>query len=198
MKTIKVKLKLKNPSEEYKELDLKDKEEDILEAAFWFNEKFGDWFKRIIVIEVSKKIIHLLLVYERVTFQKFTARELRYFSSYLMKEKEWHNYIKNKNKLFESIEIKDLSYDEVHEYINLVEDESFIYKNQQIKDIDFLSCSYTSNAKLSEYTNIKYELSHEEMIATLNYLIHTKDKGNRHFEKTVDLKQIENILAKWV
>lgn len=192
-----VTLKLITPSVEGNKIDFSNKEEDILEAVYFFNEKFRAWNKRIVIYMISKKSIHLLLVMEKEKqSEHITARDIRFFTTYLNNQKEWFNYSRNSSKLFESVNFSLIDAEIARELLESIVPESGIH-NQQFEDINFLNNIKPKVVNVAS-ENKDVNISDEDILAIINYLLKTKNKGQRHDEKVNTLSQIKNLLEKWM
>ena len=192
---IKIVLKVKSPSLEIDELDFTQKKDEILEAVNVFNDKFRDWSKRIIITQLTKRAMHLLMVLEKTSVsENLSVREIRSFIQYLRNDKGWSSYTREKNKMFETIEFYKLDKDTLISVLDKVQSNDLLYESQK-QDIDFMN----------EIENIKVmgdnpivDMSDEDMITVLQYLIKTKEKGVKHKEKAEDIAKMKLILSKWL
>lgn len=193
-------LKLITPSEKGSRLDFTTKQDDILEAVCFFNEKFRTWSKRVIVYLISKNSIHLLLLMEKEKDQgHITAREIRYFTTYLNNIKMWNEYSRNESKLFESVNFYYCSIDIAKRQIDGIDEKSDIYR-VQFEDIDFFRKEVLRSAgeetfRAAEDDN---EITDDDIVPIVSYLIKTKNKGDNSKRKIETLSSIKNILKEWI
>ena len=199
----KMTLKLITPSEKGSQLDFTAVHDDILEAASFFNEKFRSWSKRILIYAISKKTIHVLLCMENEKKQEgVSARELRYFTSYLNDQKNWRNYSRSSSKLFESANMTVCNMDAALRLIDSLDPNSDIY-NMQKEEIDFFTKegnnidARQARQVQSEEDNTT-EIMDEEAIAIVTYLLRTKNKGTKHEQKKETISRLKELLKEWV
>lgn len=192
-------LKLITPSEKGKLLDFTTKQDDILEAVCSFNEKFRTWSKRIIVYMISKKSIHLLLFMEKEKgHDQITAREIRYFTTYLNNKKQWNEYSRNSSKLFESVNLSSCSLDTAKRQIEGLDKGSVIITSQ-IEEIEFLETeSLKAAGREDTMPRQSEDMNDEDIIAIVNYLVKTKNKGENMKQKNETLSQMKILLKKWL
>jgi hypothetical protein len=194
-------LKLITPSEKGKELDFSTKQDDILEAVCFFNDKFRTWSKRIIVYLISKKSIHLLLFMEKEKGQdQITARDIRFFTTYLNNQKQWNEYSRNTSKLFESVGLSRCSLDTAKRQIERLDRESLVYR-AQIEEIEFFKkeCHRSDDREYKDsQTEGAEDITDDDIITIVNYLVNTKKKGEYFNEKNETLSQIKVLLKKWL
>jgi hypothetical protein len=188
-------LKLKTPSNEGSVIDFTEKQSDILEAVGVFNEKFRAWDKRIVIYMITKKSIHLLLAMEKEKGSENTsARDIRFFATYLNSVKNWHVFSRNSTNLFESVNFSLADTQTAKEIVQSIGSDTQLYIAQH-EDIEFFNALKTSamiNAgEIGEITD-------EEAVAVINYLIKKKNKGERSLEKKTSLTEIKKILKKWM
>lgn len=197
MELIKIALKIKSPSEEAQEFGFGAKADDIMEAVNDFNEKYRDWSKRIIIVNLAKKSMHLLLIMEKVNIaQNISVREIRYFISYLRNKKNWKAYTRELNKMFETVEFTKVNVDEAMTFYQKVKNNPSLYE-PQIEDVDFMTELPSIKGRLhSEATAT--EMDDEDIITVIEYLLKTKDKGGRAESKQADINEIKMILNKWL
>lgn len=192
---VKIVLKVKSPAMDMDELDFTEKKDDIFESVNIFNDKFRDWSKRIIITNLTKRAMHLLMVLEKANVaDNLSVREIRSFIQYLRNEKEWNKYTREKNKMFETVEFYRLDKDMLIHAIEKVKANQELYDAQK-HDIDFMCNQETMN--VIEDTKA-LQMDDDDMITVLDYLIKTKDKGNKKEEKAEDLEKIKLILSKWL
>lgn len=192
-----VTLKLITPSKTGDRIDFTKKEKDILEAVYYFNDKFRMWDKRIIIHMVSKKSIHLLLIMEKEKApDHVTAREIRFFTMYLNKEKEWNQYSRNTSKLFEGANFEEVDLEVAQQLINEIDEASALFDVQH-EEIEFLK-NYNPRMMGEPAENSEGYISDEDVIAVVTYLVRTKNKGRRSDEKQETLGKIKNMLEKWM
>ncbi len=188
-------LKLKTPSDQGNVIDFTVKQSDILEAVRVFNEKFREWDKRIVIYMIAKKSIHLLLAMEKEKGPENTsARDIRFFAAYLNSVKNWHVFSRNNTNLFESVNFSLADTQTAKDIVKSINTDSPLYIAQR-EDID-----YFSELKASVMNNAQEDgdMSDEEATAVINYLIKTKNKGERSLEKKASLTEIKKILKKWM
>lgn len=106
-------LKLKSPSETALEAGLDRYAEDTYMAAEFFNQRFQG-IKKITILEVEGIAVRLMLVYERSTPEKVTAKELTVFSRYLYNERGWDKFTKEPTKMFIPTKIVPMEWHEAH------------------------------------------------------------------------------------
>jgi hypothetical protein len=187
-------LKLKTPSDQGSVIDFTERQSEILEAVGVFNEKFRAWDKRIVIYMISKKSIHLLLAMEKEKGSENTsARDIRFFATYLNSVKNWHVFSRNSTNLFESVNFSHVDTETAKETVQLINAESPLYIAQR-EDIVFFQTLKTSAAKNQK----DGEMTDEEATAVMNYLIITKNKGEKSLEKNASLTEIKKILKKWM
>jgi hypothetical protein len=194
-------LKLITPSEKGKQLDFTTKQDDILEAVCFFNEKFRTWSKRIIVYLISKKSIHLLLFMEKEKGQdQITARDIRFITTYLNNQKQWNEYSRNTSKLFESVGLSPCSLNTAKAQIERLDRESALY-GAQIEEIEFFKkeCHRSDDREYKDSQKEGAEdITDDDIITIVNYLVNTKKKGEYFNEKNETLSQIKVLLKKWL
>jgi hypothetical protein len=198
-----VSLKLKTPSEEGKKVNFKVFEDDIFEAANEFNLKYNSWNKRIIITEIESNFFKVILMVEKYK-EKVSTREIRTFTAYLNKEKNWSIYSRDTSKLFEGINFSNISLSEAVDTISTIDVDSKIYKLQK-NDIEFLlepKNQVTSEDNTEEKNEILinpyHDLDDEQTLATLNYLLKTKNLGIKNKAKKETILQIKDLLFKWI
>ena len=195
-------IKLITPSEKGSQLDFTTKQEDILEAACFFNEKFRSWSKRILVYMISKKSIHLLLFLESEKKQdNISAREIRFFTAYLNHQKNWKDYSRSSSKLFESVNTSLSNMEEARHRVDSIEPESAIYKMQK-EEIDYILKQALKmdalKARKAQSGEDDTDLTDDEIIAVVTYLIRTKNKGIKREQKSETITQLKDLLREWV
>jgi hypothetical protein len=194
-------LKLITPSEKGNRLDFTTKQDDILEAVCFFNEKFRTWSKRIIVYMISKNSIHLLLLMEKEKDKgHITAREIRYFTTYLNNIKLWNEYSRNESKLFESVNFYSCGLDIAKRQIDGIDEESGIYR-VQLEDIDFFRKEALKSGGAEtgpQHAEGDNDIADDDIVAIVSYLIKTKEKGDNSKRKIETLSSIKNILKEWI
>jgi len=194
-----VALKLITPSEQGGRLDFTAKQDEILEAACFFNEKFRTWSKRIIVYMISRKSIHLLLLMESEKQEHVTAREIRFFTAYLNNQKGWHEYSRNSSKLFEGVNFASCSLEAAQRQTAGIEKDSELGR-MQAEDIEFLANeSLRSASQPALYTGQdEHGMSDEDALAIVSYLVQTRNKGERSAQKAETLSRLKEILKEWL
>lgn len=195
-------IKLITPSEKGSQLDFTTKQEDILEAACFFNEKFRSWSKRILIYMISKKSIHLLLFLESEKKQEnISAREIRFFTAYLNHQKNWNEYSRSSSKLFESVNTSLSNMEEAGYRVDSIEPESAIYKMQK-EEIDYFLKQVLKidalKARKAQSGEDDADLTDDEIIAVVTYLIRTKNKGTKREQKSETITQLKDLLRDWV
>ena len=195
-------IKLITPSEKGSQLDFTTKQEDILEAACFFNEKFRSWSKRILIYMISKKSIHLLLFLESEKKQdNISAREIRFFTAYLNHQKNWKEYSRSSSKLFESVNTSLSNMEEAGYRVDSIEPESAIYKMQK-EEIDYFLKQVLKidalKARKAQSGEDDADLTDDEIIAVVTYLIRTKNKGTKREQKSETITQLKDLLRDWV
>jgi len=198
-----ISLKLKAPSEKGKKANFKDDQDELLEALHEFNMKYRSWSKRLILTKIENNFFNLVLVIEKDK-DKISTREIRSFTAYLNKEKNWSVYSREASKLFGGIKFLEISLNEAKEIISTIQSDSQLYKLQE-EDISFLlqTQSKLTQKEINEEKNkISFEtnedLSDEQALAILNYLIKTKNLGNNYQKKKETIIQIKDMLIKWL
>lgn len=188
-------LKLKTPSDKGSAADFTEKLGDILEAVNVFNEKFRTWDKRIVIYMVAKKSIHLLLAMEKEKVTESTsARDIRVFATYLNSVKNWNVLSRNSTNLFESVNFSLVDVDRAREIAQLIGADSPLFFAQQ-QDIAYFKTLKTAAPMRGE---ISEEMTDEEAVAVMNYLIITKNKGEKSHDKKAALLNIKSLLQKWM
>lgn len=193
-------LKLITPSEKGSQIDFTSKQDDILEAVCSFNEKFRTWSKRIIVYMISKKSIHLLLFMEsEKKLEHISAREIRFFTTYLNNRKNWNEYSRNSSKLFESVNFSASSMQEaLHQIEGMDSDsDSFMMQAEEIEFIRKESQKTGARSEAAETPDLE-ELSDEDVVVIVNYLVKTRNKGENRAQKAETLSEIKELLKKWL
>lgn len=197
-------LKLITPSEKGNQLDFTAKQEDILEAACFFNEKFRSWSKRILIYMISKKTIHLLLFLENEKKQEnVSAREIRFLTAYLNNQKNWRDYSRSNSKLFESVNTSLCSMEAARHQVDGIEPGSDIY-NMQKEEIEFVlkeglkMDARQAQAKLIQSGEENADITDDDIIAIVNYLVKTKNKGPKRDLKGETISQLKDLLKDWV
>jgi hypothetical protein len=198
-----VSLKLKTPSEEGKKTNFKVFEDDIFEAANEFNLKYNSWNKRIIITEIENNFFTVLLLIEKYK-DKISTREIRTFTAYLNKEKNWGVFSRDSSKLFEGINFSNISIDKACDTISNIDITSKMYKSQK-KDIEFLlepknqlTTKDNTEGKNEMPIDMYHDLDDEQTLATLNYLLKTMNIGINNREKQETILQIKDLLFKWI
>ncbi len=194
-----VALKLITPSEQGARLDFTAKQDEILEAACFFNEKFRTWSKRIIVYMISKKSIHLLLLMESEKLEHVTAREIRFFTAYLNNQKGWSEYSRNSSKLFEGVNFAACSLDAAQRQAAAIDKDSELAL-MQAEDIDFLirESLKTGSQPVVPADQEESGMSDEDVLAVVSYLVKTRSKGERSVQKAETLVHLKEILKEWL
>ena len=112
-----ISLKLKTPSEKGKKANFKDDQDDLAEALHEFNMKYRSWSKRLILTKIENNFFNIILVIEKDK-DKISTREIRSFTAYLNKEKNWSVYSRESSKLFGGIKFLEISLNEAKEIIS--------------------------------------------------------------------------------
>lgn len=201
-------LRLKSPSETALETGLDRYAEDTYMAAEFFNHRFQG-IKKITILEVEGIAVRLMLVYERSTPEKVTAKELTVFSRYLYNERGWDKFTKEPTKLFIPTKIVPMEWHEAHFAITADfernPDDELIQRYPSLwpdwadfgfepEDDVVVSCEEDDD--LSSYEE---ELSDEQLIAVLNSILATQDMGShkaKEAKKSV-IKQIKKLITPW-
>lgn len=198
-----ISLKLKTPSEKGKKINFKNNLDDLLDALEEFNKKYRSWSKRLILTKIEDKFFNIVLIIEKHK-DKVSTREIRSFTAYLNKEKNWSVYSRETSKLFEGIKFSKISLDEAKDVISTIESDTELYKSQK-EDIEFLfqTQNQLTKKEISEEKNkisnqTNHDLSDEQAIAIFNYLIKTRDLGINQKEKKESILQIKDILTNWL
>lgn len=191
-----ISLKLKTPSQEGKKINFNDINKDLYESLKEFNSKFRSWNKRLILTKIENNFFELILVVEKQK-DKVSTREIRSFTAYLNKEKNWSIYSRESSKLFEGIKFIQLTFNEAKDIISNINIDSFLYKIQK-DDIEFL-LREKDEVKESVKSNLEYSeiLTDEQAISIFDYLLKTKEIGNNEDKKRT-VSQIKQILSNWV
>lgn len=191
-------MKIKSPSKDAVDLDLNSLSDEILEAVLNFNDKFRDWDKRLIVNQIAKRSIHLLLIMEKEKVQEnLSAREIRSFTSYLRTNKGWFKYTRDPNKMFTSVDFIAVGKREAEELLNkAISNEHLIAAQEQ--DILFMKQQLERGAAEVELFENGLDLSDEDAMTVMEYLLKTQDKGSRSEKKIDDVLRIKTILKKWL
>lgn len=198
MKLFNIILRIKVPSEEAKKLNFLDKSDDIFEATEAFNDKFRDWNKRILIVQLAKRTIQLLLIKENDDENvKLSAREIRVFTSHLSHNNNWSKYSKESSKMFECTLFKHLNIAESKQFITKIRKNEEYY-NIQKQDIDFVLDNINTLANIIDIPDDYVEMEDHEALAIINYLIHTKNSGQKSEEKLNTISDIKKILNKWI
>ena len=194
-------LKLITPSDLGSHLDFISKQDEILEAVYHFNEKFRTWSKRIVVYLISRKSIHLLLFMESEKHQEhITAREVRFFTTFLNNQKNWNVYSRHSSKLFEGVNFAECSFEAARSQIDRMDKDSELY-NSQLEEIEYLD---TENLRRSVVSGSEatledaLDISDEDIVPIVSYLLKTKNKGNNRIDKAETISQLKEILKKWL
>lgn len=161
-KIYKTVLTLKVPNTEGQNLDFTTKISEIKRAEDSFNQKFAGWRKRIIITKIEKDRIELALIME-CEKENITAREIGYFSKFLYHNENWSQYSSEDTKLFSSKLFEEISLTELKNLAGEHKDENFWAELEK-------SQPTSSNNKAED-------LSDEEAMAALKYLMKTKDKN---------------------
>jgi hypothetical protein len=201
-------LKLKSPSETALEAGLDRYAEDTYMAAEFFNQRFQG-IKKITILEVEGIAVRLMLVYERSTPEKVTAKELTVFSRYLYNERGWDKFTKEPTKLFIPTKIVPMEWHEAHFAITADferdPDDELIKRYPSLwpdwADFGFepeeeVTVSCKEDDDISSYED---ELSDEQLIAVLNSILATQDMGShkaKEAKKSV-IKQIKKLITPW-
>lgn len=201
-------LKLKSPSETALEAGLDRYAEDTYMAAEFFNQRFQG-IKKITILEVEGIAVRLMLVYERSTPEKVTAKELTVFSRYLYNERGWDKFTKEPTKLFIPTKIVPMQWHEAHFAITADferdPDDELIKRYPSLwpdwADFGFepeeeVTVSCEEDDDLSSYED---ELSDEQLIAVLNSILATQDMGSHKAKaaKKSVIKQIKKLITPW-
>jgi len=192
-----VTLKFITPSQMGDRIDFTEKEKDILEAVYYFNEKFRMWNKRIIIYMVSKKSIHLLLVMEKEKeTDHISAREIRFFTMYLNNEKEWNQYSRNSSKLFESVNFERIDLETAQQQVGAIDEATKLY-DSQLEEIEYVKY-YEREVGGESSDSADVLVTDEDLLATVQYLVQTKERGRRGDEKRETLDKIKSLVEKWI
>ncbi len=198
MEIIKIALKIKSPSDEAQNFDFNEKASDVMEAVNDFNEKYRDWSKRIVIVHLAKKSMHMLLIVEKVNIaENISVREIRYFISHLRNKKNWKAYTRELNKMFETVEFTKVGIDEMLAYYHKVKQNDYLYEHQK-EDVDFMAEIPDSPNRVPKVSNSPIEMCDEDIVTVIEYLLKTKDKGGRVKQKEADINDIKQILNKWL
>jgi len=198
-----ISLKLKTPSEQGKKVNFKNDQDDLLEALYEFNMKYRSWSKRLILTKIENNFFNIILVIEKDK-DKISTREIRSFTAYLNKEKNWSVYSRESSKLFGGIKFLEISHSEAKNIISTIQSESQLYKLQE-EDISFLlqTENQLTQKEINEEKNktsceTNEDLSDEQAVVIFDYLIKTKNLGNNYKKKKETILQIKDMLIKWL
>lgn len=192
-----VSLKFKTPSELGRELNFQNKTTDVLESILEFNNKYSSWSKRLILLSMGKNHMNLLLVLEK-SKDKISTREIRSFTAYLRREKNWSVYSKDPTKLFEGFNFRKIM---LNESIKLISSISADLVDLQRPHLDIITDAEAENVVNNHQPqNIEShsDLTDDQAIAILKYLQETKHLGAHNIEKQETIIQIKDLLVKWV
>ncbi|WNC15630.1 hypothetical protein [Brevibacillus brevis] len=206
-------LKLKSPSELALANGLDDFAEDTYDAAEFFNNRFQG-IKRITVLEVEGVALRLMLVYERSTPDKVTAKELTVFSRYLYNERGWDKFTKEASKLF--IPSKIVPMDVFDAQTTIMEfdihpgDEKILKWPSLWPDwAETLVDSDDGKAEMKkpiiswdeddDIFSLEDELTDEQLLAVLNSILLTQNLGSNEAKeaKKSTIKQIKKLITPW-
>jgi len=180
-------LTLKVPNVKGENLDFTTKKSEIQRAQDSFNQKFAGWRKRLIIGKIEKDRIELALIME-CDKENITAREIGHFSKCLCNNENWSQYSSEDTKLFKSILFEEISLTELKNLVVDYKDEEFWNELEKFQPT-------SSNNKIENY---KIEdLSDEEALAALKYLMKTKNKNigaTNSQQKIWTINQIKKII----
>lgn len=189
-----VTLKLKTPSDQGNSIDFTEKLGDLMDAVNVFNEKFRIWDKRIVIYMISKKSIHLLLAMEKEKLNEtISARDIRFFTMYLNNKKNWHVFSRNTSNLFESVNFSRVDQETARDIVEWIAPGSEMYR-AQLEDIGVFTNMLPGAMTMTDGSDV----SDEEALAVIQYLMKTKDKGLRSHDKKATLAQINKLIQKWM
>lgn len=191
-----ISLRLKTPSQEGKKINFNDKEKDLFEALNEFNAKFRSWSKRLILTKIEHNFFRLILVVEKQK-DKISTREIRSFTAYLNKEKNWSVYSRESSKLFEGIKFSKITFNEAKEIVSNISTDSTMY-NMQEEDIVFLLQKEDIKEPYNVFLEPNDDLSDEQAVAIFNYLLKTRNLGSNNEDKKKTILQIKDLLIKWL
>ncbi|PWV88465.1 hypothetical protein DFQ01_15014 [Paenibacillus cellulosilyticus] len=215
-----IKLKLKSPTDEALSEGLKPYADDVYEAMENFNVKFNG-IKKITVLKVNGIGLDLFLFYYNIHPIKVTAKELTVFSRYLYYEKNWSRFSRESSKLFVPAGeiIDDFPLAEAYHEIFVTQDDtdrkrdassSLRKKYPSLYPEDILEYYYSSEniyaqdddsleVKNMDYESMPFELTEAQSLATLNFLLQTKDLGSIELAnaKREAIQNINSILRPW-
>ncbi|ELK41166.1 MULTISPECIES: hypothetical protein [Brevibacillus] len=204
-------LKLKSPSDSALENGLDDFAEDTYDAAEFFNNRFKG-IKKITILEVEGVALRLMLVYERSTPDKVTAKELTIFSRFLYNERSWDRFTKEPSKLFIPTKIVPMEWHEAH--FTITADFERDLEDEKIKrwpslwpdwagfdfDPDYEGLN-TATVSCDEDDDISYEdeLTDDQLLAVLNSVLLTQNLGSSEAKeaKRSTIKQIKKLITPW-
>lgn len=205
-------LKLKSPSELALENGLDDFAEDTYDAAEFFNNRFQG-IKKITVLGVEGVALRLMLVYERSTPDKVTAKELTVFSRYLYNERGWDKFTKETSKLFIPSKIVPMDIFDAQELImefdNHPADERLLQWPSLWPDwaetvvdsveTDELKRTIISCDEDDDISSLEDELTDEQLLAVLNSILLTQNLGSSESKeaKRSTIKQIKKLITPW-
>jgi hypothetical protein len=168
-----------------------------------FNNKYNSWSKRLIITKVEHNFCDVLLIIEKYK-EKISTREIRTFTAYLNKEKNWSVFSRDSSKLFEGINFSNISIDKACDTISNIYINSKMYLLQK-KDIEFLlqnknkvNLKEDKEEKNEMFMEIYHDLDDEQALVTLDYLLKTRYLGIKNKEKQEIILQIKDLLFKWI
>jgi hypothetical protein len=200
-------LKLKFPSELALATNLADRIDEAYEAAAHFNQRYSG-IKSITVLGTESNRLLLILYYRKSIPEKVTAKELKIFSQFLSQNKQWGEFSTEKTKLFVPVRIIEMNWDKAQfALFNEFEHSSEDKKAEQYGaafwpvwgegdyGIDLEDSIKKATVSLIE----DEDLSDEQLLAVLQYLIMTKDLGSIKAKKSKQgvLEEIKQLIRPW-
>lgn len=206
-------LKLKSPSDLALKDGLDNFAEDTYNASEFFNNRFQG-IKKITVLEVEGVALRLMLVYERSTPDKVTAKELTVFSRFLYNERGWDKFTKEPSKLFIPSKIVPMDVFDaqslIMEFDIHPQDERILqwpslwpdWAESTIDSVEESSEVKKTLVSCDEDDDISYledDLTDEQLLAVLNCILLTQNLGSQEAReaKKSTIKQIKKLITPW-
>jgi len=211
-------LRLKSPSELALTEGLSKYAEDAYDAAEFFNNRFRG-IKQITVLDVEGVALRLMLVYERTTLEKVTAKALTIFSRYLFHERSWSRFSKEPTKLFIPTTIQQEEWYEAHQTIvefgrdhepNPNNPEHTKYFQWPSLWPDWAYYDYVDESEKTpvaigydedenEISLVEGELTDDQLLAVLKSILATQELGTEEAtaSKKFTINQIKKLIAPW-
>jgi|GEM_PF-3024666 len=212
-------LTLKAPSETALIDGLDNFAEDTYEAAEFFNSRFQG-IKKITILGVKGIILSLMLVYEKNTPDKVTAKELTVFSRHLYHELKWDRFTKEANKLFIPARIIPMNWWEAYTTVSMdygrdygpdsEDPEHELYFRWPSLWPDWAQHDFTTEVDEASNVTVSFEedddllsseesLTDEQLIAVLNSILATQNLGSKEVTeaKKSTIHQIKKLITPW-